>query len=248
MLSYRLAIITAILPFVMAGCAAVNAIRPSPLPVPAVIAGIHTVSVEGRPIRCTIYGSGIETVLIIGGIHGSEPVGAVLAQELCAQLKRKPELTGGRRVIVAPAVNPDGLAAKRRNNAHGIDLNRNFSTRNYRATAKGKPFSEPESRYIADMITRYKPMRIITIHQPLNCVDYDGPGLELATAVADACHLPVRKLGARSGSLGSYAGVERRIPIITLELGPSSVIGRSPESIWGLYGRAMLVAISHPEE
>ena len=85
-----------------------------------------------------------------------------------------------------------------------------------------KPLSEPEAAFIAALIDRYDPARIITLHQfisqhqPKGCVDWDGPARELAKEMAEASGLPLQKLGARPGSLGSYAGVELQIPTITL--------------------------------
>jgi protein MpaA len=201
-------------------------------------------SVRNRAIRCTVHGNGGETVLVLGGIHGNEPASATLARELCDRLARRPGLVGSRRVVIAPAVNPDGLAANTRHNARGVDLNRNFETANWNgASPHGpSPLSEPESRYIAGLVRRYHPARIVSIHQPLNCVDYDGPGLELAEAMSQACGLPVRKLGCRAGSLGSFTGEDLGIPTITLEL-PGDATHVSGETLWRQYGRAMLAAI-----
>ena len=66
-------------------------------------------SVEGRKITCTVLGSGEETVLFLGGIHGSEPAGTVLCRKLIDYLFRHPAALWGRRVVVAPAVNPDAV-------------------------------------------------------------------------------------------------------------------------------------------
>lgn len=182
--------------------------------------------------------------MALGGIHGDEPAGTVLLERFCTHIGRQPDLLDGVRVVVAPALNPDGLEKNRRENARGVDLNRNFNTRNRRnVKAHGSaPLSEPESRFIAELIERYRPDRILSIHQPLACVDWDGPAGELAKDVSRACGLPVRKLGARSGSLGSYAGLELAIPIITLEL-PSKAAGMEPEALWEAYGDALLVML-----
>jgi protein MpaA len=221
------------------------ALAPPPLPPPVLPeqapAGL---SVEGRAIRCSVHGNGGACVLILGGIHGDEPASVPICEQLRSFLERHPRLLAGRRVVVAPATNPDGLAANRRTNARGVDLNRNFDTTNRRAAQRYglKPLSEPESRFIAELIDRYQPARIVTIHQPLGCVDFDGPARDLAAAMSRACGLPVRKLGARPGSLGSFAGVDRQIPIVTLEL-PSGATSLSDAEIWQRYGQALLVAI-----
>ena len=201
-------------------------------------------SVEGRAIRCRAYGYGPTAVLIVGGIHGNEPASATLARAPCDRLDTRPAAFRGRQVIVAPSVNPDGLARNQRANAHGVDLNRNFATRNWgRARGSGpEPMSEPETRFVAGLIRRYEPAVVVQLHQPLTCVDWDGPADGLAAAMARACSLPAKKLGARPGSLGSYAGVDRQIATITLEL-PKSASALPPDALWGRYGEALLVAI-----
>jgi protein MpaA len=150
--------------------------------------------------------------------------------------------------VLLPVANPDGMADNTRDNANGVDLNRNFKTNNrinnkefgYRA------LSEPEACAIEHLIRQYSPERIISIHQPHACIDYDGPGQSLADRMAQHCDLPVEKLGAKPGSLGSYAGLTLGIPIITFEMaqGDSWI---SKESLWQRYGDALLAAISYPE-
>jgi len=80
----------------------------------------------------------------------------------------------------------------------------------------------------------------------MSCIDYDGPASALAARMAQYCDLPVKKLGAEPGSLGSYAGLTLRIPIITFELLPSDS-ALSPERLWQRYGKALLAAIVYPD-
>ncbi len=213
--------------------------RPEPEPAPT------GRSVQGRTITCHVFGAGDETVLFIGGIHGNEAASATLCKRLCLHLRARPEAAAGRRIVVVPAANPDGLAANTRANSRGVDLNRNFDSRNRKAIRRFglNPLSEPESRFLQAVIDRYEPCRIVSVHQPLACVDYDGPARDLAAAIATASGLPVRKLGARPGSLGSAAGVDRKIPIVTLELPPGNAGGEGP--LWRTYGDALLAAITH---
>lgn len=216
--------------------------RPQPL-VQALPAGR---SVQGRPVNATAIGSGDQCVMFIGGIHGNEPAGVGLCQQLAAYLGAHDELVYGLKVIIVPAANPDGLAAATRGNAHGVDINRNFATCNYTASAVhgGQAMSQPEAQYLRELIDRYRPMRIITIHQPLACIDYDGPAQGLAASVARASGLPVKKLGARPGSLGSYAGVENHIPTVTVEL-PQDASILTAVQVWARYGGAMMAAVNH---
>ena len=205
-------------------------------------------SVEGRPMLYLVLGEGPDVIFFLATIHGNEPAGTPLVRRLIRHLQQNRELLTGRTVVLLPVANPDGLANGTRFNVHNVDLNRNFIASNRRSDVRGGPeaLSEPEARVIHELIQQYAPNRIVSIHQPLNCIDYDGPGKQLASHMAQFCALPVKKLGARPGSLGSYAGVTLGIPIITFEmLAEDSNLG--PEGLWRRYGRALLAAITYPE-
>ncbi|MBM4027771.1 MAG: murein peptide amidase A [Planctomycetes bacterium] len=205
-------------------------------------------SVQGRPIRVQIVGQGPETILIMATIHGNEPAGTPLVSRLVDHLQDHPHLLEGRQVVVMPVANPDGLAANTRENARGIDLNRNFETTNRVDNENHglRPLTEPESQILQAIIKEYAPNRIVSIHQPLDCIDYDGPGQAIAARMAQNCDLPVKKLGARPGSLGSYTGDTLGIPTITLEL-PAAATKQSEAVLWQKYGRALLAAIVYPQ-
>lgn len=206
-------------------------------------------SVEGRPIECEVFGSGRDTILILATIHGNEPAGTPLLHELSNYLSEHPELVEGRRVILVPEANPDGYAKNLRHNVRGVDLNRNFPAGNYRTSNRNgdNPLSEPESQAIYRLIREYSPHRIISIHQPTTlpaCIDFDGPGQALAREMARHTDLPLKKLGSRPGSLGSYAGLTLGTPIITLEI-PRTPDDRDGPTLWRRYGEMMLAAIAY---
>jgi len=205
-------------------------------------------SVEGRPIVCEAFGNDGDVVLIMASIHGNEPAGTPLLERLGEELARRRDLLRDRRILLIPIANPDGYAEHTRGNANGVDVNRNFAAGNWRTRrANGPaPLSEPESGAIERLIIEERPARIISIHQPLACIDYDGPAAELARIMADSTGLPVRKLGGRPGSLGSWAGLDCGIPIITLEL-PRSAGRLDREALWRRYGQALLAAIAYRE-
>jgi protein MpaA len=205
-------------------------------------------SVQNRPIETIVIGSGLDTTLIIATIHGNEPAGAALVEQLPAHLKHHASLLRKRKVVIVPVANPDGLVANTRSNSNDVDLNRNFAAHNRQNNSKNGQYSlsEPEARVIANLIARYKPDRIVTLHQPLNCIDYDGPARPLAERMGQHCDLPVRKLGARPGSLGAYAGETLKIPTITLELDRYDH-RLAPETLWQNYGNALIAAIAFPE-
>ncbi|WP_428386395.1 DUF2817 domain-containing protein [Mucisphaera sp.] len=211
-------------------------------------------SLDGRGIECHELGDGEELIVFVAGIHGNEPAGVPLVRQLGAVLKANPELLEGRRVVIVGNANPDGLALNRRFNNRDIDLNRNFPARNHtteRDRHGRRPLSEPESRALYNLFQSLpRPARVITLHQPLECVDYDGPEettLPLAEALAETSGLPVKKLGSRPGSLGSWLGVDRQIPTITMEFYKSDT-DLSDDELWQRYGEMMLTAVVFPEK
>lgn len=204
-------------------------------------------SVEGRPIEALTLGHGPDTTLILATIHGNENAGTPLVQRLAGVLKSRPDLLERRKVVIVPVINPDGLVRNIRTNARGIDLNRNFAASNRENNKRYgvTEVSEPESKLIVKLLEEHKPHRIVTIHQPLRVVDWDGPAEDLARHMGRYVQLPVRRLGARPGSLGSYAGVDLKIPIITYEL-PKEATGRPADELWRDYGRALVAAVVYP--
>ncbi len=206
-------------------------------------------SVEGRPVKLVDLGGHGDVVLIMGAIHGDERATYPLVQRLEAYLLAHPELLDDRRVILMPLANPDGYAAGTRHNANDIDLNRNFPADNFDASADHgpAPLCEPESRIIKAVLDEYRPDRIVSIHQPYDVIDYDGPAEDLARAMGRWTDMPVKRVGSRPGSLGSYAGLNLGIPIITLEL-PESASDLTIDELWTQYGPTLLAAIRFPED
>jgi len=216
--------------------------------VPEGVPAIAGRSVEARPVHYMVFGRGADVALIFATIHGNEPAGTPLVNRLALHLERHPELLEGRRVVLCPLLNPDGLANRTRWNVHGVDLNRNYPSDNFKPCRRHgpRPLSEPESRIILDLLTTFQPDRVLSIHQPLSCIDYDGPARDLAEAMGRTTGLPVKKLGARPGSLGSYVGLTLGIPIITLEL-PGAASRFSADRNWAKYGNMLLAFIRHGE-
>lgn len=186
-------------------------------------------SLLGRAIEGRAAGAGPTRLLVHGGIHGDEP-GAVAAVERF--LAALPD--GGPRVVAVAAANPDGLAAGTKDNARGVDLNRNFPSSSWRASALAgpstvvgarylpgqRPLSEPESAALAALIAVEDPLRLVAVHQPLRCVNFDGPARALAERMAAACGWPVvADIGYPTpGSFGTCYGVDGGREVITLEL------------------------------
>jgi murein peptide amidase A len=143
--------------------------------------------------------------------------------ELAAELVAMPP---GRETWLIPALNLDGLAAGTKNNAHDVDLNRNFASANWHPGPKPgyfpgtAPESEPETQALVQLIDRVGATRLIALHSPFRTVNYDGPAQELAEAMG-----ALNGYGASAdigyptpGSFGSKYGVDRSCEVITLEI------------------------------
>lgn len=218
-------------------------------------------SVQGRAIPMYVFdgsAAGAPVVLIIGGIHGNEQTSVDVAAGLLELLGANPSLTMGRTVAIIPNSNPDGYAANSRHNANRIDVNRNFPATNFkpqlgpttRAAGGGrgggaKPLSEPESVAINAAIESLQPTLIISIHsidRGRECNNWDGPGERIARIMSQHNGYPATgSIGYPTpGSLGSYAGIDRQFPMVTLEL-PRTTPG--PQA-WEENRQALLSAIA----
>ena len=160
-------------------------------------------SVQGRPIVAYERGDrSAPATLVVGVIHGSEPAGL----GVIAQLRRLP-LPRHVHLWLVPTANPDGLAAGRRQNAHGVDLNRNWPAAWVRNGVPWdgyysgpRPMSEPENRAMRAFILRVKPKLTIWYHQPLAEVYGSDPHVAVLKRYARLSGLPYRKLTAPRGA------------------------------------------------
>ncbi len=138
-------------------------------------------------------------VLIVGCIHGNEPAGIAIARAL-----EHVQPPAGVAFWIVPDLNPDGVAANTRQNAHGVDLNRNFPWRWNDGEgvfdAGPRPLSEPESRIVYRLILRIRPAVSIWFHQHENLVDNSTGNRVLEEEFADTAHLPLRTLPRYGGS------------------------------------------------
>lgn len=183
-------------------------------------------SVKGTPIMAAVYGTGKKRVMIFGGIHGNETNTSILAKALMGSLgevKGLEDLS----VIIVPDVNPDGLFANTRTNARGVDINRNFPSTSWRSEYKDmnqfpgiEPKSEPETQAVLSLLEKSPPDFIITLHAALGCVNWDGPGEELARVISGVNGYPLCSyLGYETpGSLGTLMGIDKKLPVVTIEL------------------------------
>ena len=126
-------------------------------------------STEGRAIRAVRLGDpdSPRKVVVVGSIHGDEREGLRVTRRIRALRVRGVDLW------VVDSFNPDGLAAGTRQNARGVDLNRNFPYR-WRARRHAgdrywsgpRPLSERESRVVRRWLLRIRPDVTVWYHQP----------------------------------------------------------------------------------
>lgn len=172
-----------------------------------------------------------KTILVIGVFHGDEKDGEYLINRY---LYKKNETKN--RLLFIPCLNPDGKEAGTRTNANGVDLNRNFPTKNWKLSDKNEyfggtaPASEVETQFLIYIIEKYVPDLIITLHEPYCVVNYDGPAKEEAQKISEITGYKIEEsIGYPTpGSFGTYCGIERKIPTITLELPENS----EKENLW----------------
>jgi protein MpaA len=181
--------------------------------------------------------------VVVGCIHGNEPAGIAIARHL-ESLPVPP----GTDVWVIEDLNPDGVAAGTRQNAHGVDLNRNFpfdwaplgppGTQQY---AGASSLSEPESKLAHDLLLRLRPDITIWYHQPLALVDLSGGDVRIEQRYAALTGLPARQLTRYPGSVASWENNEfpgSTAFVVELPAGPLSDVAA------GRYAAAALRMLS----
>ncbi len=243
-------------------------------------------SVLGDPLIWLTFGDEKEhesnpqnSTMLFCGVHGDEitPV-KFCFDAIYAVEKLDKDFFKNRFLVIAPIVNPDSFFKKipSRTNHRNVDINRNFPTKDWPAKALAmwrnyyksdkrrfpgkKAVSEPEVVFQMNIIKRYSPDKIISVHAPLTMWDYDGPDdtIEVLREV-----LAVREFSAKSllvgmskksnnyrikdypvfpGSLGNWAGNERNIPTFTLEL-PTSDPAKT-DQYWELFKNAIMSAFT----
>jgi protein MpaA len=164
-------------------------------------------SVRGTPIVALERGnpSSLRKVLVVGCIHGTECAGITVVQLLARAQPRNVDLW------LVPNLNPDGYAAHTRQNAHGVDLNRNFGAmwapighRGSLQWSGPRPFSEPETRIARRLILRLRPAVTLWFHQPQALVRAWGPSLRAGRRYARLAGVPFRALAWPGGTASNW--------------------------------------------
>ena len=163
-------------------------------------------TVDGRTLRPHALGVGAPRVLVVGCIHGTECAGVAIVRRL------ERECAGGTgRIWVLPNLNPDGYERSVRQNAHGVDLNRNFpwawrpSGRRWDPEYPGpRPASEPETRAAMRIIRIVRPEVTIWYHQPLALVRAWGRSVGAARRYARVARTRFRRLPWLAGTAPNW--------------------------------------------
>jgi hypothetical protein len=187
-------------------------------------------SAAGRPLEVERVGDpGAPTrVLVVGSIHGNEPAGHAVVRRL-----RRLAPPAGVQLWLVERANPDGVRAGTRQNARGVDLNRNFP---YRWTGGGRPFdtyypgprgaSEPETRALQALVADVEPDLTLYYHQHMRLVVLPrGADRTPVRAYARRVGLPARWLPRYHGTAIGWQN--RRAPgttafVVELPAGPLS--------------------------
>lgn len=197
---------------------------------------------EGRPIYARAHGTGPRRLLVIGLIHGDEPEVFDRFDQLWLRLTAAGYDTELSLSGIA-TMNPDGYEQRRRGNARGVDLNRNWPAPNFRPSRTNgpEPLSEPEAAAVHRHILRFDPEVIIVFHSTPGgpFVDPDGPsepGERLASAYVNAAQPidPAWRVHADftnpAGSLGTWYGLDQQRVVLTVEYRPGTDPGSALSS------------------
>lgn len=155
------------------------------------------------------------SVLVIGVFHGDEPQGEFLINSYLKTAQNS-------NLLFIPRLN----TSEKRVNKNGVDLNRNFPTQNWELTQRNEyfggitPASEDETKFVISTVEKYEPKLILTLHAPYKIVNFDGPKTSIIEEIADIMNYPIEEsIGYPTpGSFGTWAGIEKGILTITLEL------------------------------
>jgi murein peptide amidase A len=205
-------------------------------------------SVQGRAIKVVRIGdpAAPRKVLVVGMIHGNEPEGRKIVDLLLTAVPPP-----GVELLLVRDLNPDGLQRHTRQNAHGVDLNRNSSQGRRFLGGPGTPyyagpkaFSEPETRAIRTLILSVRPAVTVWYHQPFGLVDRPETGGDaISLLYSRISGLRFHPLTARPGSMSRWENVRVRPgSSIVVELPPGRLSAASARR----HAQAVLAVASAP--
>lgn len=188
-----------------------NVLQPS-LVSPRLEVAVIGKSILGRDIRSVTFGTGPTKVLLWSQMHGDEATATMaLADMLAWMTASQPDgirdrLASSLTVMMIPMLNPDGAERFQRENAIGIDINRD-----------ARRLSTPEARALKAVHERFKPDFGFNLHDQNARTRVGRTGLQagialLAPAADSARSWPPLRARARLIAAGLARDFDSQIP------------------------------------
>ena len=185
----------------------------------------------------------MKPILLMGGVHGDEPLGVHLAQKTLQLLQTMTAPVCP--WVLIPILNVDGYKRGTRVNGRGVDLNRNYPSVSWspehekeRYNPGPTPGSEAEIKAVVKLIDQLQPRLIIHCHSWKPMIVAAGePGHRDAERLSRSSgYKVVPEIGYPTpGSLSQYAWIDRRIPVICIE-----EADETPQAqVWPNFGMGM---------
>lgn len=181
-------------------------------------------------------------LLLMGGIHGDEPLGVLLAEKTLEFLRHSPVQLPW---ILIPVLNVDGYKAGTRVNGRGVDLNRNYPAKSWspqfekeRYFPGPSPGSEAEIQAVVRLMSEFKPRLVIHCHSWKPMIVAAGePALRDAQRLSRSSgYEVVPEIGYPTpGSLSQFGWVDNQIPVICIEEADET----AREKVWPNFGDGM---------
>lgn len=204
-----------------------------------------------RPLHIFTLGHGPTRVLAVTGIDGGDVLSTRLMDQLAETLLRNPQYLARNKFLLVREVNPDGLTSGRPFNSRGVDLNRNFPSRNYRVDVAQRtgdgPASETETRLLLRVLSDFRPQRVVhlTTGAPQPGLACNAPVEQLAARIAGSQQSQVRRLEqtAVPGSLEDYVTGTLHLEMVSVSLpaGTETVL-------WRKYAPTLLTVLTAPAD
>jgi len=196
-------------------------------------------SAGGKDIQSMTIGQGGYRTLIIGSLAGDDPIAVSLTEQLARHIHRNSIILGGIVATVIRNPNPDGEAAFRAENAHGVYLNESFPSAGNISRDRLK--QEPEIRYLLGTLEDQQPQRVIhlrTTSREQGIVAASGGASRVAKDVAGWLGFKFIQLpgSSREGTLERLIADSEQSEIITIAI-PQ---GTDRARVWEDYSDSLL--------
>lgn len=203
-------------------------------------------STDRRVIESLELGNGPRRIAIIGSMHGDETQSVALVEELARHFNDHRESLSKVSILLVKSPNPDGLAVRSPYNVHGVDLNRNFPSANWKSLPNSRAGatagSEAETRVVMRLLSDFRPTLLVHLKdsREQTIINSEGNVGGRADEVARLANgRAVVGLGAKtSGSVEHYATMQLKCPSLTMLL----AVEASDQAAWGKNRDVLLAA------